>query len=376
MTRTTAGTAGPVVTTRALGRATLARQLLLRRERRDVADVVRSLVGLQAQVPAVPYLALWSRLDGFVPEDLAGPMRRRELVRAPLLRTTIHTVTAADALGLRPLVQPVLERTFASTAWGQRLRGHDLTDAFAVAVRLVEERPRTRAELARLLADAVPGPDPVSLSWAFSYHVPLVQPTPRGLWGESGPSALTTYRAWVGADAEPGATTLDEVVLRYLRVFGPASVRDVQAWCGLTRLREVVDRLGDRVRHLRGEDGQALVDVPDGLLPDPDKPAPVRFLPEYDNALLSYADRSRVVHPAPHEPLLGGPGGLVGSVLVDGLVRATWALRRERGTAALEVRRSTPLTPVEADDVEAEGRVLLRFVAPDEDHAVAFTGAG
>ncbi len=373
---TTAQVAGPVVTTRALGRATLDRQLLLRRERRDVTDAVRDLLGLQAQVPAVPYLALWSRLDGFTPEDLACPMRRRALVRAPLMRTTIHTVTADDAVALRPLVQPVLERTFASTAWGQRLRGHDLTEAFEVAVRLVEERPRTRAELAGLLAEATPGLDPVSLSWAFSYHVPLVQPTPRGLWGESGASALTTYRAWLDRDAEVGATTVDDVVLRYLRGFGPATVRDVQAWCGLTRLREVVDRLGDRVRHLRGEDGQDLVDVPDGVVPDADVPAPVRFLPEYDNGLLSYADRARVVHPAPHEPLLGGPGGLVGSVLVDGLVRATWALRRRHDAAELEVPRSTPLTPPEAGDVEAEGRRLLAFVAPDVPHAVAFSGGG
>lgn len=373
---TTARTAGPVVTTRALGRATLDRQLLLRREHRGVTDVVRDLVGLQAQVPAVPYLALWTRLDGFAPEDLAGPMRRRELVRAPLMRTTIHTVTADDAVALRPLVQPVLERTFASTTWGQRLRGHDLAGPFEVAVGLVEERPRTRAELAGLLADDASGLDPVSLSWAFSYHVPLVQPTPRGLWGESGASALTTYRAWLGRDAEVGATTVDDVVLRYLRAFGPATVRDVQAWCGLTRLREVVDRLGERVRHLRGEEGQDLVDVPDGVVPDADVPSPVRFLPEYDNGLLSYADRARVVHPAPHEPLLGGPGGLVGSVLVDGLVRATWALRRAGGTATLEVHRSTPLTAGEADDVEAEGRRLLAFVAPDVPHAVTFSGAG
>ena len=118
--------------------------------------------------------------------------------------------------------------------------------------------------------------------------------------------------------------TLQDLVVRYLTAFGPASVRDVQAWCGLTRLREVVDELGARLRRFRTEDGAELLDVPDGSLPDADSPAPARFLAEYDNALLSYADRSRVVAEGDHVLLQGGPEGWTGTVLLDGLMRATW----------------------------------------------------
>jgi hypothetical protein len=138
---------------------------------------------------------------------------------------------------------------------------------------------------------------------------------------------MTTVAAWLGADTGDPMTP-EELVTRYLTAFGPASVRDVQAWCGLTRLREAVDRLGPALRRFRTEDGAELVDVPDGPLPDPDTPAPVRFLAEYDNVLLSHADRSRVIDAGDHVLLHGGPGGWTGTVLVDGLMRATWAASR------------------------------------------------
>jgi hypothetical protein len=182
---------------------------------------------------------------------------------------------------------------------------------------------------------------------------------------------MTTLEAWLGPPGGSGASP-DDLVRRYLRAFGPATVRDVQAWCGLTRLREVVDRLGPALRRFRGEDGAELYDVPDGELPDPDTPAPVRFLAEYDNVVLSHADRSRVVADADHVPLLGGPGGWVGTVLADGLLRATWAARRDGEATVLTVRPSEQLTPAERDDVLAEGERLLAFLAPERSHDVRF----
>jgi hypothetical protein len=161
-------------------------------------------------------------------------------------------------------------------------------------------------------------------------------------------------------------------VLRDLGAFGPASVRDVQAWCGLTRLREVVDRLGSQLRRFRTEDGAELVDVPDAPLPDPELPAPVRFLAEYDNVLLSHADRSRVVAEGDHVPLQGGPGGWTGSLLVDGLMRGFWAARPEDDATVLTVRPSTPLLAAQRADVEAEGGRLLAFLAPHRGHDVRF----
>jgi hypothetical protein len=360
----------PPLTARALGRATLARQLLLERATRPVLDVVEDLVGLQAQVPQVPHLALWDRLAGYDPAELDGLMTARQVVRTPLMRTTIHTVTAVDALALRPLLQPVLDRTFASTAWGQRLRGQDVTAVVAEAAQLLAGRPMGRAELQRELAGRHPGLDAEAVAFCVSYRVPWVQPTPRGLWGRSRAAVMTPVRTWL-ADRDVPPATPDELLVRYLRAFGPATVRDAQAWCGLTRLREVADRLGSRLRRLRTADGGEVLDVPDGPLPDPDTPAPVRFLAEYDNALLSYADRSRVVAEGDHVLLSGGPGGWTGTVLVDGRLQATWAARRD---GVLTVRPSLPLAAGARAEVEEEGARVLGFLALGGAPDVRFDG--
>ncbi|WP_209306531.1 winged helix DNA-binding domain-containing protein [Blastococcus sp. CT_GayMR19] len=359
----------PVLSRRALGRATLARQLLLDRVGRPVDEVLEHLVGLQAQVPLVPHLALWDRLAGYDPGELDRLMTSRRVVRTQLMRTTIHTVTAADALALRPLLQPVLNRTFASTSWGQRLRGQDVGAVVAEAAGLLAERPLGRAALQRELALRHPGLDAEAVAFGVSYWVPWVQPPPRGLWGASGAAVMTTVDAELGPSTGAPMTP-EDLVHRYLTAFGPATVRDVQVWCGLTRLREVVERLGPRLRRFRGEDGAALVDVPGGPLPDPDTPAPVRFLAEYDNALLSYADRSRVVEEGDHVLLQGGSGGWTGTVLVDGRMRATWAARRDGDTTVLTVRPSVPLPAADRTDVAGEGGRLLEFLAPGRLHDV------
>ncbi|TRW47283.1 winged helix DNA-binding domain-containing protein [Georgenia yuyongxinii] len=357
---------GPVLGRRALGRATLDRQGLLDRTHTSVPDLLERLVGLQGQVPGVPYTALWSRLADFDPATLSAAMADRSVVRAPLMRTTLHTVTARDALALQPLMAPVLARTFASTAWGKRLRGVDLGEAFTVARELVAERPRTRAELGGLLGARFPDLDGTSLGWAFGYLEPVVQATPRGLWRRSGPPAFTTMAAWLGAP--PSAMAVSELVRRYLAGFGPASVRDAQAWCGLTRLREVTDTID--LRRYRAEDGTELLDLPDAAVPDPDVPAPVRFLPEYDNALLGYADRSRMgVGPLVVSPPTHGPGGALGTVLVDGVVAATWMLRHDDG-ARLTVTPSGPLGTGARDAVDAEAAAVARFLTTGEEATV------
>ncbi len=360
-----------ILSRRELGRATLARQLLLERVPRPVSDTLEHLVGLQGQVPKVPHLALWSRLTDYAPAELDGLMTARAVVRTQLMRTTIHTVTTRDALALRPVLQPVLDRVFSGTAWGQRLRGTDVGPAVATARDLLATRPLTRAALTRELAARQPTLDAESVAFGVSYWVPWVQPPPRGLWGASGPPVMTPLDTWAGGNDGPGPLPLDRLVLRYLGAFGPASVRDVQAWCGLTRLREVTDRM--ELRRFRSADGVELLDLPDAPLPDPTVPAPVRFLAEYDNVTLSHADRSRVVGDDPLEPLQGGPGGWVGTVLVDGLVRATWAARVAGPGTSLEVRVAGTLTPAERVDVEEEGRAMLGFLAPGRAHDLRFT---
>jgi hypothetical protein len=243
----------------------------------------------------------------------------------------------------------------------------------AEAAELLAERPLGRAALQRELAARHPGLDAEAVAFGVSYWVPWVQPPPRGLWGRSGAAVMTTVAAELGPTTD-APMTLPDLVVRYLTAFGPASVRDVQAWCGLTRLREVVDGLGSRLRRFRTEDGAELVDVPDGPLPDADAPAPVRFLAEYDNALLSYADRSRVVDDGDHVLLHGGAGGWTGTVLVDGLLRATWAARREGDATVLHVRPSVPVSSADRSDLADEGGRLLAFLAPGRGHDVRFVG--
>jgi DNA glycosylase AlkZ-like len=257
-----------LLSARALNRALLARQLLLARERRPALDVVEHLVGMQAQEPLNPYVGLWTRLDGFRPKELAAAIVDRRAVRIALMRSTIHLVTAADCLALRPVTQVVHERGLKGT-FGKRLNGVD-RDALADEGRaLLEERPRTFAELGRLLAERLPDRDPLALSMAVRTSVALVQPPPRGVWGEGGEALHTPVERWLGRPPGP-ALALEDLVLRYLAAFGPAGVKDVQTWSGLTRLREVIEALRPSLVSLRDENGVELFDLPDAPRPDPD----------------------------------------------------------------------------------------------------------
>lgn len=188
--------------------------MLLRRRRVPVLEAIQRLVGMQAQVPRDPYVALWSRLDRFRPEALAEPIADRRAVRMGLLRATLHLVTARDALGLRGVIDPVIQRVLHSQSpFSRRLAGLDVDELVSVATKLLEERPLTRAELAPLLAERWPDHDPASLSYAVTYLLPLVQVTPRGIWGQTGPAAFTTVQHWLGRPLEASAEPNDMILL-------------------------------------------------------------------------------------------------------------------------------------------------------------------
>lgn len=350
---------------RALNRALLARQLLLRRSKLPVADAVEHLVGLQAQEPFSPYFALWSRLEGFQPEALGQLLLDRGVVRLALMRSTVHLVTARDCLAIRPVVQSVLERSFyTGSGYGKQLAGMDMAPLEAAGRALVEEKPRTTAELRELLSQRWPERDAMSLAQALRYRLPLVQVPPRAVWGRKGQASLTTAEAWLGrplaADTSPEA-----LVLRYLAAFGPASVKDLQVWSGLTRLREVVERLAPQLRAYRDENGQELWDVPDAPRPDPDTPAPPRFLPDFDNVLLSHGDRSRIVSDEYRKRITTVNGMLPGTLLVDGFVRGIWKLQREKGTTTLLIEPFKRLSREDRAAVAEEGTRLLSFAASE-----------
>lgn len=343
--------------------------MLLRRSQRSTAEAIEHLIGMQAQVPNSPYVGLWTRIDGFRPDDLAQLIHGHEAVRTLLMRTTLHLVTARDCSALRPLLQPVLERgLYTGSPFGRRIVGVDVEALLAAGRELLEEQPRSVAALAKLLSARWPDHDATSLAQAIRYLVPLVQVPPRGIWGASGQARWTTVEAWLGRPLTPGATR-EELIMRYLVAFGPATVQDIQAWCWLTGLREVTERLRPRLRTFRDEHGRELFDLPDAPLPDPDTPAPPRFLPEYDNALLAHADRTRII--ADH---FRNRVFTKGAVLVDGFVGGTWKITRQRGSAQLRIDPFEPLPAQDRIALGEEGSRLLAFAAGDvQIHDVEFT---
>jgi hypothetical protein len=349
---------------RALNRALLERQLLLRRVELPVSAAVEHLLGLQAQSVPPTYYGLWSRIDGFDPHELGRLLTDREAVRMTLMRGTVHLVTVRDALLLRPLVQVVIERGH-SGAFGRRMGGADLGELERAVREELDGEALHARELGRRLVARGIGEDVEAIGNATRVHVPLVQVPPRGVWGRSGQAKYATLEAWTGRelDADP---SIDEVVVRYLDGFGPASVMDMQSWSGLTKLRDAFERLRPRLVAFRDEEGRELFDLRDAPRPDPGVPAPVRFLGEYDNVLLGHADRTRII-PAdfPWKEMLA-PGRWVSNFLVDGMLRGTWWIEREgKRSATLAIRPFGELSPGQREEVGAEAERMLEFAEPE-----------
>jgi hypothetical protein len=316
-------------------------------------------------------VALWSRLDGFRHEDLAKLITKRRVVRATLMRGTIHLVTARDCLAMWPVMRPFLERTFRGHPWGRNLDGLDIDEVLEAGRALVEAKPMTNAELGPLLQERWPDRDKTSLAAAVRYLLPMVQVPPRGIWGARGRATVTTAEHWLGRPLRTNAAP-DRMIVRYLAAFGPATVPDLRTWSGLAGLREVIERLRPRLRTFQDENGRELFDVPDAPLPDPDTPAPPRFLPTFDNILLSHEDRGRIITEGDRRRLTAeSSGGNFGTVLVDGFVRGRWRITRVGGRATLDITPLKRLTRRDHAAVTDEGARLLAFVAGEEgDHDV------
>jgi hypothetical protein len=361
-----------VLSQRALNRALLDRQMLLcrtplpegpgRAER--VIETVEHLGGLQAQAPFPPYYGLWSRLAGFRPDDLAELLLNRAVVRIALMRGTIHLVSARDCVMLRPLTQPVLDRALKAL-FGKQMPGVD-TGAIATAGRvLVEERPRTFSELGGLLAERWPQYPPNTLAIAVRTLVPLVQVPPRAVWGQAGQALHTSAESWLGRPLDP-QPSLTGLVRRYLAAFGPATVADIQAWSGLTRLREPVAALRVDLRTFRDENGRELFDLPEAPRPDPGTPVPVCLAAEFDNLVLSHADRARIISDESKQRMFTRNGIFPGTVLIDGFVAGMWRIDRARDAVTLIVEMFRDrVSAGDRDAITAEGLRMLAFAAPD-----------
>jgi hypothetical protein len=331
-----------------------------------VPDTIEHLVGMQAQNPLDPYYGLWARLEPFEPAGLSALIEERKVVRTAFLRATIHLVTAADCIGLDATIRPVSTRTFGSTSFSRDTNGMDVDLLLAQGRQMLEEKPIGRAQLGRLLAERWPDRDPQSMAYAVSYLLPLVQIPPRGLWNQKGAAIWTTVEHWLGSkpSLKPAVKSL---VLRYLAAFGPASVSDIRVWSGITGLAAVVEKLRPGLRVFVDEKGRELFDLPEAPRPDPDTPAPTRFLPEYDNVLLGHADRSRMIGPGANPP------GWAGNMLHDGFLLGSWKISRSKNEAIITVTPFAKLSKQAIDEVTREASLLLDRAAPGSGHEVEFS---
>lgn len=351
------------LTLRELNRATLARQLLLGRSSQSVPEVIEQLVGLQAQQASSPYVALWTRLHDFKRDDLARRIEQREVVKATLMRSTLHLTTTSDYLRLRATLQPVL--TNAWEAIFKELKGNfDVGRLINVARPYIAEQPRTFAEITEKLLAEMPEYEAGALRYGVRTHLPLVQVPVAKQWSYPGNPQFALAEEWLNQPI-PDEVDMRGLTLRYLAAFGPARVTDMQTWSGLGKLKENFEPLRSELVTYRDEQGVELFDLPGIELPSIDTPAPVRFLPEFDNVLLSHSNRTRVVADA-YRSKVYLPGLRVApTFLVDGFVSGVWKVEKAKGTATLTLSPFAPLDKATQNALTEEGERLVRFVEPD-----------
>src|SRR4051794_13857290 len=346
------------------GRALLARQHLLKRTRLAPIRAVEHLVGMQAQTPRSPYTALWSRLVDFDPMVLSRALQQRHLVRIALMRSTIHLVSADDALALRPLILPIVMKELTAPTWRHQLEGVDHKLLAEQARAILEREPCTPKLLGEHLRETYPDHPSAALAHAARSLLPLVQVPPRGLWDASGATTVTTAEHWLGRPVSTDSTW-DAIVLRYLKAFGPATAGDAVAWAKVPGMAEVVERLRPQLKVLHDERGRELFDLPRAPRPSASTPAPPRFLPDYDNVLLSHVDRSHLISDECRKAIWSSNGVLPGTVLVDGSVAASWSLDRDGDHATLRIRQLSDIPRGEHPAIREEGLGLLRLLAAD-----------
>ncbi|GAA3304898.1 AlkZ family DNA glycosylase [Dactylosporangium vinaceum] len=315
------------ITTRTQNRTYLRRQLLLDGgAAAGVADVVRRVVAVQAQDADAPYIGIWARSREFAHDDLTAALEDRSLVRGALLRGTQHIASGADYRWLRPLISARMGATGLSP-FRRQLDGIDLTELAAAARDALHGTTMTRPRLAKALGERYPGRESIALAWAAQHQLALIHPPPTGTWRRRGHVHVALADEWLGAALEE-PPTIERLLRRYLESCGPASIADFQNWSGLRRLRQEVEALRPQLRTYIDDSGQELFDLPELELADAELDAPVRFLPAFDNLVLSHADRSRIIaSPADQAIICPGLSAVLPTFLEDGFVAGTWEVR-------------------------------------------------
>lgn len=353
--------AARILTLGQLNRSLLARQHLLARADLDSRSGIASLVALQSQIPNPPYIGLWTRLRRFERDDLTALLESRQVVRAPWLRSTLHLVTAADHQRFQAVIQPALARGLRSF-FGARARGLDIDRLVEIAKPYLEAETPAIGALRDHLLKHVPDQDKQAMAYAVRSHLPLVQVPPSGTWGVGTRATYTTAESWLGP-AEP--SDLGALFRRYLAAFGPASVMDFQTWTGMTGLKSLLAASLAELVDYRDDAGKVCFDLPDLSIEAADAPAPIRFLPEYDNILIAHKDRRRILPEAHRKKVFVSAGRVLGSVIIDGFVGAIWRVKRDKARASLRVSLFEAQAAETRAAVESEGLALLRFIADD-----------
>jgi len=351
------------LTLKQLNRTTLARQLLLERHDLTSLEAIEQLVGLQSQIPNPPYIGLWTRLQTFQRDSLTQLMEDRQVVRAPMMRSTLHLTTADDHQYFRAVLQPALTRAFKSFN-GKFAKGLDIEKLVNVAKPFLENEPATTGELKQMLLEIEPTKNGDTLAQAVRFHLPIVQLPPGGTWRSGTRASYTTADNWLG-QAQP--SDLGTMLRRYLRAFGPASVMDFQAWSGLVSLKKVIEPYIKDLIIYQDENGKELLDLPNMPILSEDTAVPIRFIPEYDNLLVSHKDRTRVIADDDRQYVFLSAARVLGTVLIDGFVGATWKSNRDKDTATLTISPFTPLSDEVLEAIEHEGQQLIRFIEDDAD---------
>lgn len=375
--------APPVLTKRALNRATLARQHLLERADLDPVAAIEAIGGLQAQEPASPYLALWSRLASFQAADLGRTLMAREVVKATLMRSTVHAVSAADYRALHPAVMPM----FRGIRRQDRQESPDerALAALVSAAAAFTTEPRSLAEIGQhLLATGIaPGRPADELVWWVRRFAPLIHaPSPDLPWSFGRRPRLVDAAAWFAdgsghvdrSERRAWAATdeaVEHLVRRYLAAFGPATTADFSAWSGLavSAFRPALADLDARgeLWHARDERGRDLLDLPAAPRPDPEVPTPVRLLPMWESTLLAHADRTRMISDADRPMVIARNGDTLATILVDGQVAGLWwADPGPGGRTQIAIEPFRPVDRATHRALEAEAAGMAAFVQPLE----------
>ncbi|AEY93045.1 hypothetical protein SHJG_7778 [Streptomyces hygroscopicus subsp. jinggangensis 5008] len=351
-----------VLSRRALNRATLARQLLLERARTSVADAVERLLALQAQQPSSPFLALWNRLAGFGADDLRTALDKREVVRATYVRATLHLLSARDYLAFRALVEPSLVAAAAGVT--KRLAGPEIDQERLVAVArgVLDAGPLDFAAIRERMRREFPDADDRALGYCVRMNLPLVMVPTADRWAFPASSEVTMAGSWLGA--EPAGTgSAEDFVRRYLAAYGPAGPADLREF-GWLKAADVFERLAPELRAFTTEDGRVVYDLPGAPRPDPDTPAPVRLLPEFDSLVLAHKDRSRIVRTEYRPRLITRNLRVPASFLWDGFIAGTWATTRRRTAVTLTLTPFERLPAKAVRELSAEAERVLEFTDP------------